>query len=87
MDIADLTKDPSAKMRFAMLHIANAIAKDSIASNLHPLRKRAHQLERNEELLKAIALCQGSMVITAKRSYRRRKPLPSPKQPERRPAP
>lgn len=86
--------DPGALMRLAMLHLANAIAKEGVASNLHQVRRRAHQLERNDELLKTIEFCREAMAVTAKRSYRRRmKPVrrdvrkpPPQKQPERRPA-
>lgn len=85
------TLDSGAKMRFALLHLTNAIAKDTAAGMMSTMRKRECQLERNEELIRAIRLCQEALT-TVKRPYRRRvrrdvrRPKPQ-KQPQRRPAP
>ena len=70
----DLEGNPGALMRFALLHLTNAIAKEGMASNLHTVRKGAHLDDRDAELFEVIELCRASMTRPKKRQPKKQQP-------------
>lgn len=64
--------EPSVAMRLAMVYLANALAKEAVAANLHHIRKTPHLNERDQHLEDVIALCRASMARPKKRRYVRK---------------